>query len=335
MSSEIRRREFLRQVGAGVAGATLTPVVLKAEAGGPATRPSVGTIRDLPKRKLGRIGIEIPPLSLGTAPMGHAFYQAEPFEEVVNAAIDAGVRYLDTAAIYDVAEQRLAPILAKRRKEVFLVTKAWDKTRDGALASLERSLRAMGVDRVDLCHLHNVGQYTREEAIGKGGLLEGVLEAKKRGWIKYVGCSGHLQVDRFVPVIDTGEIDLVMVAMNFVDRHTYKFEEKVLPTARKHNCAIVCMKVYGGVTGSWDGYKKRRPGRLAQDDRLRQEAVDYALSIPGVSTCVVGMKSLEELRLTIEAFRNHRVLKGSRREALLAKGAKMAKEWGPHFGPAT
>ncbi len=57
--------------------------------------------------------------------MGNAFYQAEPFEQVLEAAIAAGVRYIDTARIYDVAEERLKPVLARHRKELFLVTKTW------------------------------------------------------------------------------------------------------------------------------------------------------------------------------------------------------------------
>ena len=132
-------------------------------------------------------------------------------------------------------------------------------------------------------------------------------------------------------MLETGEIDVLMVAMNFVDHHTYNFEEKVLPVARKHDVGIIAMKVYGGVTGSWDGYKLKRPGRLVSDEH-RQDAFDYALSIPGLTTCVVGMKTLDELRLAIEAVRNHKPLNGERRDAVLAKGARMAKEWGPHFG---
>jgi uncharacterized protein len=340
LDSEMKRRDFLQKVGAGLVGGAMASSVLASEAGsaGPATRPAsdksvpVGTIKDLPKRRLGRIGIEVPPLSFGTAPMGHALFEAEPFETVINAALDAGIMYLDTARIYDVAEERLRPILAKRRKSVFLVTKAWARTRDEALRTLEKSLSLLGVDYVDLGHLHNVGQYERQEVLGKGGLLEGMLEAKKRGWVKHLGCTGHINPERFIEVIDTGEIEVVMSAMNFVDRNTYNFEEKVMPTARKHGCGIIAMKVYGGVTGSWDGYKKQRPGRLAADDKLRQYAIDYALSIPGLSTCVVGMKSLEELRLTIQAVRNHKPLEGARRDEVFALGATMAKEWGAHFG---
>jgi len=342
MDQNLGRRELLRQIGAGVTGGVLAGHALAGEdAGGAASttsRPAsagagakVGTLRDLPTRRLGRVGIQVPPLSFGSAPMGHAFYAAEPFEEVVHAAIDAGMNYIDTARIYDVAEERLKPVLARRRKEVFLVTKTWSKTRDACLESLEKSMTLMGVDQVDLCHIHNVGAYETEEAIGKNGCLDGLLEAKRRGLIRFIGCTGHLKPHKFVPIIETGEIDVLMCAMNFVDRHTYNFEEKVLPVARKHDCGMICMKVYGGVTGSWDGYKKRRPGRLV-DDEHRQDAFDYALSLPGVATCVVGMKSLEELRLAVEACRRFKPLEGRRREAVLAKGAKMAEEWGPHFG---
>ena len=335
----VRRREFLKSVGLGVAAAAAPALGAQSasrpavQGGSAASRPTeVGTLKDLPKRRLGRTGLQVPPLSFGTAPMGHAFYQAEPFEEVINAALDAGVIYLDTARIYDVAEERLAPILARRRKEAFLVTKTWARTRDECLKSLEKSLSAMKVDSVDLCHMHNVGDYETQQAIGKGGCLDGLREARKRGLIRFIGCTGHLRPERFLPILETGEIDALMVAMNFVDNHTYGFAEKVLPTARKHDCGIIAMKVYGGVTGSWDGYRKRQSGRLAGDD-YRQDAVDYALSIPGVATCVIGLKSLDELRAAIGSMRAHKPLEGERLERVKARGAAMAAEWKDHFGP--
>lgn len=349
------RRDFLRQVGAGIAAGGIVANTIRAEAANraheanradeanravpaPASTPSVvdrssvGTVRDLPKRRLGRIGLEVPPLSFGTAAMGHPLYEPEPFERVINAAIDAGVFYIDTARNYDVAEERLAPVLRRRRNELFLVTKTWAKSKDDCLRSLEKSLKTMQVDSVDLCHMHNVGEYETEQAIGKDGCLAGLREAKKRGLIKHIGCTGHLRPMRFIPVLETGEIDVLMCAMNFVDRHTYNFEEKVLPVARKHDTGIICMKVYGGVTGGWDGYKKLRPGRLVAD-KHRQDAFDYALSIPGVATCVVGIRSIEELRLAIEAVRDFKPLEGKRRERVLAKGAALAREWKDHFGP--
>ncbi len=333
MSRRIGRRELLEAAGAGLAGGLMAAVGGEIAGSLPASRPEVGTLRDIPRRRLGRTGMEVAPLSLGTAAMGHAFYQAGPFEEVVHAAIDAGVNYIDTARLYDVAEERLAPILARRRHEVFLVTKTWARNRDDALASLEKSLELMGVDSVDLCHIHNAGQYTRQEVFGSAGLLSAMREVRKRGLARFIGCSGHMNPDRFVPIIETGEIDVVMLAMNFVDEHTYRFQQRVLPAARRHDCGIIAMKVYGGVTGSWDGYRKRRPGRLAGDE-YRQQAFDFALGIPDVATCVVGLKTLDELRLAIAAVRNARPLEGDRRQRVLAEGTALAAEWGEHFGPA-
>ena len=337
----VPRRDFLRQVGAGMIGGSVLPGLLaRAEsstsqpaASAPASRPAdVGHIRDIPKRRLGRVGVEVPVLGIGTGPMGHAFYEQEPFTEVIDAAIDAGAYYIDTSPMYDIAADRLGPIVAKRRKEIFLVSKSYKRTRDEVLADMEACLKRLRTDYLDIGHLHNIGDATTEQVIGKGGALDGMLEARKRGWIRHIGCTGHLRPDRFAAVIETGEIEVVMCVLNFVDCHTYNFEEKVLPAVRKHGCGLVCMKVYGGVTGGWDGYKMKRPGRLAGDEH-RQDAFDYCLSIPGAAACVVGIKSLHELRCAITAIRNHRPLEGARRDAVLAKGAVLAREWGPHFGP--
>lgn len=333
MERNIGRREFM-QIGAGVVGGIIAGDALAAEPSPPVTsRPAaVGTVRDLPKRPLGRTGVQVPPLSFGVAVMGHAFYEPEPFEEVINAAIDAGITYFDTARIYDVAEERLKPVLAKRRKEVFLVTKAWSKSKDECLRSLEQSMTLMGVDTVDLAHIHSVGNHTTEQAIGKDGCLAGLQEARKRGWIKHIGCTAHCIPARVIPVLETGEIEVLMVPINFVDYHIYNFEDKVLPLARKHNIGIIAMKVFGGADPELGSYKKKAPGRLRADED-RQATIDYALGQPGLATCVIGLKTLDELRLAIQAVRNHKPLEGKRRKMFMAKGANLAKEWKLHLGP--
>src|SRR5688500_8220385 len=156
MRNPIQRRQFLRQIGAGVIGGAVAPAISRAAEPEATTRPSVGTIKDLPKRKLGRISIEVAPLRLDTAAMGHAFFTKEPFEEVAFACIEAGINYIDTAPIYDVAEERLAPILAKHRKDVFLVNKTHKNNRDDCLRDIEGSLKRMQTHHSDLCNIHNL-----------------------------------------------------------------------------------------------------------------------------------------------------------------------------------
>jgi predicted aldo/keto reductase-like oxidoreductase len=336
----MRRRDFLSGLGGLSAAAGLGRLFggrpARADEPTPASMPADETIpslKDIPRRKLGRIGIEVPPLSFGTAAMGHALYSPEEFEPVVEAAIQAGVIYLDTAPTYNVAQERLAPILARHRKNVFLVSKSHEPTRDGTLKLIEQNLQTMKTDHLDLCHIHNAGNFTTTQAIGKGGMLEGIQTAKDRGLVRFIGASGHLRPDRFVPVLETGQIDLVMVAMNFVDRYIYNFEERVLPTARKHGMAIVGMKVMAGSSGGWSGYRKKMPGRLVGADH--RTAFRYALEIPDLATLVVGIKSLYELREAIQAVREHRPFTPDEQAMLSERGRKLAAEWGEHFGPVS
>lgn len=336
MDSPMRRREFLARLGGTAAAAGLTGALAgqsAAQAPAPASRPTTQkvTIRDLPVRALGRTGAMVPPLGIGLASMGHAFYTPQEYEPVVNAAIDAGVTYLDIAPNYDVSEERLAAVLARRRKEVFLVSKTESPTRDGTLRLIEQSLKRMRTDRLDLCHLHNVGEHPTEAVIGKGGMLEGVRAAKDRGLVRFIGASGHMNVRRFVPVLETGQIDVLMVAMNFVDRHVYNFEERVLPVARKHKMGIVAMKVLGGVQGGWGGYRKKMPGQLI--GKYYRYAIRYALQIPDINTIVVGMKTLDELREAVAAVRDHKPFSKDERTTVETWGKSLAAEWGEHFGP--
>jgi predicted aldo/keto reductase-like oxidoreductase len=162
-------------------------------------------------------------------------------------------------------------------------------------------------------------------------MLEGLRKAKDRGLIRFIGASGHQNADQFIPVLETGKIDVLMVAMNFVDRYVYNFEQRVLPTARKHKIGIVAMKVFAGVTGGWGGYRKANPGRLV--GKYHGFAIRYAMEIPGVDTLVVGIKSLEELRLAVQAVRDYKPLTAQEQAMLDKQGRALAAKWGSHFGP--
>jgi hypothetical protein len=298
----------------------------------PAPLEPMPSLKGVPRRKLGRTGIEVPPLSMGLAPMGHALFPADEFEPVVHAAIDAGIVYLDVAPNYDVAEQRVGPVMAKRRNEVFLAGKVeagtWQK--DDTVRLIETSLKKMQSDRLDLCHIHNINDFTEAQAIGKGGCLDGIKEARKRGLVKFIGVSGHLGVGRFIPVLETGEIDVVMCPLNFVDRFTYNWEERVLPTARKHGTAIVAMKVLGGCMSF--RYAEKGPALLASPEHYRS-AIRYSMGLPDLATCVVGIKSLGELRMVISATREFKSLTAEEQAWVDREGKWLAARWKAHMGP--
>jgi aryl-alcohol dehydrogenase-like predicted oxidoreductase len=286
------------------------------------------TLRRLPMRRLGRTGVEVTALGIGVAPLGIQQSDPERFERVVAAALDAGITYLDVAPNYGNAEARLGPIMATRREGIFLVTKVEEPTRDGALRQVENSLRLMRTERVDAVHLHNIGGFDLKAVMGKGGALEGLQAARERRLLRFIGVSGHMRPGRFLPPIESGEIDLVMPAMNFVDRHTYNFEGVVLPAARERDLGVVAMKVLGGAKGF--RYDEQTPALL--DGAYYSGAIRYALALEGVASLVIGMASVEDVRAAVEAVSSAAPLTAEERDRLDAEGRRLAQEWGAHFG---
>ena len=323
MSNRLNRRELLGGAAA-LAPATLLATGARCEA---AETPK----ESLPQRTLGRTGYKTTLLGIGMAPIGMGGHSLAEAERLVNEALDLGINYVDVAPNYANAEEKLGPVMAKRRNEVFLVTKVEEQKKEGILRQIQNSLRLMRTDHVDAVHLHNLGDFDLKEVFeSDNGGLAGLEEAKKRGYLRFFGISGHLRPWKFTEAINTGKIDLVMPAMNFVDRHTYNFEEKVLPAAQKHHTAVVAMKVLGGAVKMV--YERPTPGALAEH---YEDAVRYALGLKGVSAVILGLRNSEEIRKAVATVKAYQPLPARELEALLARGKEMAatRDWGPHFGP--
>jgi predicted aldo/keto reductase-like oxidoreductase len=333
---ELSRREFV--VAGALAGAALGGGFGCAGAGqerGAARAEEVpppgSDLGPIPRRVLGRTGEEVSILGLGTAPMGEGPPGVEECASVFSEAIDRGMTYVDTARIYGNAEEALARILPGRRAKVFLVTKCMTDTREAAQESFETSLRTLGVDAVDLLHLHSTGDRDIDQVLAPGGVWDYLLEMKKQGKTRFVGITGHNRPEKFLRLISTGQVDAMMVAMNFVDRHVYGFEEKVLPAARAQGTGVMGMKTFGGILGGFRYTSVRRPSQL--DPIHLQNAVRYSLSLEGVTGIVIGVHDAAELRQNIRFVLNAAPLSDREREALESHGKRLAPEWGPRFGP--
>ena len=124
----------------------------------------------------------------------------------------------------------------------------------------------------------------------------------------------------------------MMVAMNFVDRHTYGFETKVLPAALEQNMGIACMKVYGGMKGGFGVAEGPNTGPMVQS-KMKRMAVRYALGLPSVASCVIGPHTVDQLRENVQLANDYQPLSDKEFASLLADGKKLATQWGPHFGP--
>jgi aryl-alcohol dehydrogenase-like predicted oxidoreductase len=347
MDERVSRREFVKK--AATAGLGLTGLERAAEAfkdtpakgtvsiedevGRPIRRPTANrpTGGGLPQRTLGRIDRRVSLMGLGMAPLGFGGMTASEAQAVVNEAIDRGVTYIDVAPNYNDAEVKLAPVLRRRRGEVFLVTKVEEQSKNGVLRQIRESLRRMQTDHIDAVHLHNLGDFDLKQTFeSPEGAMAGLKAAKQAGYLRYFGISGHMRPWKFVEALKTGEIDLVMVALNFVDRFTYNFEETVLPVAREKGAAVAAMKVLGGARRMQ--YSPPQPAELADHYR---DAIRYAVGLQGVSTLVLGVKNADELRQAVTTLQTVTPLDPEERKRVLALGRELSARWGAHFGPVT
>lgn len=113
-------------------------------------------------------------------------------DRLLDLLLEHGVNHIDTAADYGDSELRIGPWMKRHRKDFFLATKTGSRTKAGARESLHRSLERLQVDSVDLLQMHNlVAEDDWNTAMGPGGALEALLDARDEGLVRFVGVTGH------------------------------------------------------------------------------------------------------------------------------------------------
>lgn len=332
-SSDVSRRTFIRDAGLAAGGMLLAPCA----AGAMDPRATAVLEKEAPRRILGKTKESVTTLAMGTCAAGLSRdVTVEDIATMVQVALDSGVRYFDTARRYGKAEEGVGRGLGSRRKEVFLTSKVAADTIADAEQSLSTSLKLLKTDCIDLVYFHNLGVRDMRRALEPDGVFPWLVKQKKAGKFRFLGISGHSHCERFRRFIETDEPDVLMCVLNFADRFTYGFEDKVLPLARKHNLGIVAMKVFGGIRPGDTMENLQGPRHpAAVDDELLELAVRYALGIPGVALVNIGVYRPEEVRKNAEMVRSYRPLSPEEQATLAELGQKTARRWGEHFGPPT
>jgi predicted aldo/keto reductase-like oxidoreductase len=233
-------------------------------------------------RPFGKTGEAFPILSFGAQRIvdEHDCTEEEA-TEIVNAAIDRGIRYFDVAWIYSggQAETRLGKVVKHRRSEMWLATKTWDTTKDGARRQLEESLTRLQTDRVEEWRLHNVWDYARLDAFtAKGGALEAAIQARDEGIVRYISISCHTDPQILVEALNRFPFDSVLIATSALDHFILSFAEEFVPVADVNGVATIGMKVLG-------------LGSLTHEV---ERSLRYAFGLP-LSTVIVGMESMAQL----------------------------------------
>ncbi|PWT86069.1 MAG: hypothetical protein C5B57_01770 [Blastocatellia bacterium] len=285
----------------------------------------------LPQRVLGRTGVQIPVLGLGTAPSGH-----RPEREAVSFyrhCIDAGVTFLDTGPPiggFGNAQCYLGQVVKEHRDDLFIATRCCQPDGEAALKQLKENLAVLQIDRADLVYVQSIGDDNMEpeRIFARNGVCRALEKARRDGLTRFLGVSGHHRPWRFLKALEEWDFDVMLNAVSLVSRHTYGFESEIWRAAAHKKIGLLAMKVFGGVK---DSHKSAKGAHLPDD--LKQASVRYALGLPGASGIIVGMYEEEELRQVLEWIRSFTPLTDTEMTSLEVRTRDLALQWGDLYGP--
>jgi aryl-alcohol dehydrogenase-like predicted oxidoreductase len=294
------RRDFLKQTAAGAALATLAEDVLAQTSGASAT--------GLPTRVLGRTGQRVSILCIGGWHLGTLKDDAESIR-LMQAALDEGITFFDNSWDYHDgrSEELMGRALAEggRREKVFLMTKNCERDYDGSMKCLEDSLRRLKTDHVDLWQFHEMVYDNDPDWVFEKGGIKAAMDARKAGKVRFIGFTGHKDPRIHLKMLGKPfEWDSAQMPINVMDAHYRSFQTQVVPVCLEKKVGVLGMKGYGG------------QGNMAKAGLTAAEAYRYALSMP-VTTQVVGLTSLDQLKEAVTLARSFTPLSAAEKSALL------------------
>jgi hypothetical protein len=251
------------------------------------------------RRRLGRTDMEVSVLGFGGSEIGYEQARPRTVARLLGGALDAGLNVIDTAECYEDSETLIGAALGRRRGEVYLLTKCghaagwsradWRPT--SLLASIERSLRRLGTDHLDLIQLHSCSL----EELRRGDVIAALERARERGWVRYVGYSGDGPAARHA--VECGRFDTLQTSVSVADQEAL---DLTLPLARERGMGVIAKRPLANVAWRY-ARKPAEPYYQEYWSRLRALAYDFldgpaavatalrfTLSVPGVHTAIVG-----------------------------------------------
>ena len=295
------RRTFLKQTGVATAGLMAGTLLSPSPAALPPLPSNPATPEAMPTRNLGRTGYRVSVFSLG----GQAAIEQPDNEAaavaIIERALDLGVNYIDTAAMYGGSkrwsQRYIGAVMKRRRNQVYLASKTHDRSRDGSLRLLEESLKLLNTDHLDAWQIHHIDtQDDVDRIFAKGGALEALQQARERKMVRYLGVTGHTDPGLLMECIRRFPFDQILLAVNAADKHHLSFEERLLPLAVEKQMGIIGMKIpsRGRLLSNWPAVGPYAHGKTQAGPLGMKDALYYVLSLP-VSTVIIGCDDLAQL----------------------------------------
>jgi aryl-alcohol dehydrogenase-like predicted oxidoreductase len=252
-------------------------------------------------RPFGKTGMSVTVLGFGGAEIGFEKAAPDAVARLLNDALDAGLNVIDTAECYLQSEELIGQAVSSRRSDFYLFTKCGHPETPGVgdwrpeslLQSIERSLRRLKTDRVDLLQLHSCS----EDELRKGDVVDALRRAREKGYTRYIGYSGDGPAARYA--IECGAFDALQTSISIADQEAI---DLTLPLARERQMGVIAKRPVANavwrhaerpdnayVVPYWERIRKLGYDFLAGDASAGvATALRFTLSVPGVHTAIVG-----------------------------------------------
>jgi predicted aldo/keto reductase-like oxidoreductase len=224
----------------------------------------------------------------------------ETIIEAIRTAFNLGINYFDTAAGYGngLSEQIFGEALESLSKEdIFLATKVGSKDPDHARVSLERSLKNLRREWIDLIQIHgsNYSDETCRGILKPGGMAEVLRKAREEGLVRHIGFSIECQNKALYALIESGLFDVMQIQYNFIFQHPYdpSFKSGCIYDAEERNMGIVTMRTLtSGIFQKWMHLINPESNFNYNPDILQ-----FNLSNPLVDVALLGMRDSEQVKI--------------------------------------
>jgi aryl-alcohol dehydrogenase-like predicted oxidoreductase len=269
----------------------------------------------IPSRTLGATGVRASLFGLGGEGVLRTFGYGASARDVIEAALREGVTYFDSARAYAGSEQYYGATLGAARANVFLTSKAHDRSRAGAMAMLDQTLQNMRTDHLDLWQLHDLRTWEElDEICAPGGAYEAFVDAKHNGKTRFIGVTGHHDPEVLAAAVERLSFDTLLIPVNPCEPQGGAFVTQVGARALARGMGVIGMKVLSrGLLRNYDGAP------------TTQELIDYALS-QAIHVAIVGCDDVGQVHENAAAARAFAPMAPERQRELERRLAPMAAQ---------
>jgi predicted aldo/keto reductase-like oxidoreductase len=264
-------------------------------------------------RPLGKTGEKVSVIGVGGAHLRRP--DPDTATRIVRTAVDRGITFMDNCWDYGEGEteKRMGNALRDGyRQKVFLMTKFDGRTKAAAAKQIDESLSRLQTDHIDLIQFHeNIRMEDPDRFFAPGGALEGVMEAKKAGKVRFIGFTGHKDPAVHLRMLEMAQkhnfhFDSCQMPLNLMDYHFRSFAHQVVPKLVEQGIAVLAMKTMGS-------------GIILQSNTVTpMECLHYAMNLP-TSTVITGLDSLDRVEQALDAVRTFKPMTGGEVARLAAK----------------